>query len=233
VQFDQEYGIRWLYLNPHGVPCFNSALLAELYEHDRGIALSEGNIRDGNRLHSVQYYVAASKRVNVFNWGGDLGLFLELLGAGNHEALMRYATLCVEIIYLRVINYNSALITLSLVEGEAFGGGFEAVLSSNVIIAEQRARMGLPESRFNLFPGMGAYSLLARRVGTKVAEEMIMTGRIYSASELARMGIVDILVQDGTGELAVNNYVESNQHHRNAIQAILRSSIPILSLTQN
>jgi DSF synthase len=110
--------------------------------------------------------------------------------------------------------------TLSLVQGEALGGGFETALASNVIIAERRSRMGLPEILFNLFPGMGAYSLLSRRVGMKRAEEMIFSGRIYTAAELHEMGVVDVLVEDGTGETAVYDYIRRNERHRNGMQAL-------------
>jgi len=47
------------------------------------------------------------------------------------------------------------LTTISLAQGDALGGGFEAALSCSVIIAERRARFGFPEVMFNLFPGMG------------------------------------------------------------------------------
>ena len=60
--------------------------------------------------------------------------------------------------------------------------------------------MGLPEILFNLFPGMGAYSLLARRLGMKKAEEMILSGKIFEARELHEMGVVDMIVPSGEGE---------------------------------
>jgi DSF synthase len=80
--------------------------------------------------------------------------------------------------------------------------------------------MGLPEILFNLFPGMGAYSLLGRRVGMKRAEEMMFSGRIYTAAELHEMGIVDILVEDGAGEAAVHDYIRRNARRRNGMQAM-------------
>jgi DSF synthase len=68
---------------------------------------------------------------------------------------------------------------------------------------------------------MGAYSLLARRVGPRVAEEMILSGRVYTAAKLHEMGIVDVLAEDGAGEAAVYDYVRSNQRRRNGLQAML------------
>jgi DSF synthase len=80
--------------------------------------------------------------------------------------------------------------------------------------------MGLPEILFNLFPGAGAYSLLSRRVGIRRAEEMIFSGRIYTAAELHEMGVVDVVVEDGMGEMEVYNYIRSNDRRRNGMQAV-------------
>jgi DSF synthase len=55
---------------------------------------------------------------------------------------------------------------------------------------------------------MGAYSLIARRIGSAQAERMIFSGRIYSAEELYGLGLVDVLADDGKGEDAVYEYVE-------------------------
>jgi DSF synthase len=83
--------------------------------------------------------------------------------------------------------------------------------------------MGLPEILFNLFPGMGAYSLLGRRVGMKRAEEMILSGRVYRAPELHDMGLIDVLAEDGRGEQAVYEFVRRNDKKRNGMQAVFRA----------
>ncbi len=220
VRFDPEQAVAWTFLNPSGVPCFNPGILEELRAHDNAIEASGGRLLYKGDLRQIRYYVAASKIENVFNLGGDLALFVQLVKSQDRDALMRYAKLCIENMHARTRNYNSPLITISLVEGEALGGGFETVLSSNVIIAERRARMGMPEILFNLFPGMGAYSLLGRRLGMKRAEDMIFSGRIYTAEELHEMGVVDLLVEDGTGETAVREYIRRNERHRNGMQAV-------------
>jgi len=220
VSFDPEHAVAWTYLNPSGVPCFNLGMLNELRAHDATIEASGGRLLHKGELRQIRYYVAASKIENVFNLGGDLALFVQLVKSQDHDALMHYAKLCIDNMYSRICNYNSPLITISLVQGEALGGGFETALSSNVIIAERRARMGMPEILFNLFPGMGAYSLLGRRLGMRRAEKMILSGRIHTAEELYEMGVVDVLVEDGTGETAVREYIRRNERHRNGMQAV-------------
>lgn len=219
VQFDPTYGVAWTFMSPQGVPCFSLDLLNELRAHDAALEASGGRLLHNGELHQVRYYVAASKVENVFNLGGDLALFVQLVKAQDRDSLAHYAKLCIDNMYPRICSYNSPLTTISLVQGEALGGGFEIALSSHVIIAERRSRMGMPEILFNLFPGMGAYSLLARRVGMKQAEQMILSGRVYTAEELFQLGVVDEVAEDGAGETAVRDYVRRNEKRRNGVQA--------------
>jgi len=67
----------------------------------------------------------------------------------------------------------------------------------NVLIAEDHAQMGVPEIRFNLFPGMGAYSFIARKVGVKTAQEMLQKGEVYSAREMYNLKIDDLKARKG------------------------------------
>ena len=83
--------------------------------------------------------------------------------------------------------------------------------------------MGLPEILFNLFPGMGACSLLARRIGLRAAEELILSGKILTAAELHKLGVVDVVATDGQGETAVRNWIARNARRRNGMQAVLRA----------
>lgn len=222
VEFDPDQSVAWTYMKPVGTPCFNIGLLRELRAHDEAVQGCGGIVLDGAELRQIHYYVVASRIDGIFNLGGDLALFAQLVKLQDREALLRYAKLCIENMYARICSYGAPMTTISLVQGEALGGGFETALSSNVIIAERRARMGLPEILFNLFPGMGAYSLLARRVGVKRAEEIVLSGRIYSAEELLAMGVVDIVAEDGAGHRAVHDFIRANEKRRNGMQAVFQ-----------
>ena len=105
-------------------------------------------------------------------------------------------------------------------QGDALGGGFETALSSDILIAEQGTKMGFPEILFNLFPGMGAYALLSRKLDAKRAERIILSGKLYSAEELYDMGLVDVLVAPNAGEAAVQEYVKREERARNGYQAL-------------
>jgi len=157
------------------------------------------------------YFVLGSREPGVFNLGGDLKLFSQLIRQQDRKELQRYAYACVDIAYANHVGYKQNVITIALVQGDALGGGFEAALSCDIIIAENQAKFALPEILFNLFPGMGAYSFLSRRVGAVKAEEIILSGRVYSATEMRDLGIVDILVEKGAGERAVRAHIERNR----------------------
>jgi DSF synthase len=220
TRFDPEFGIAWSYMNPTGAPCFNFGMLEELRAHEGAIEASGGRLLYHGDVHQVHYIVIASKVDDVFSLGGNLTKIVPLIQARDRDTLMKYAKLCIDNMHSRICSYHGPITTISLVQGEALGGGFETALASNVIIAEKRARMGLPEILFNLFPGMGAYSLLSRRVGMKRAEEMISSGQIYTAAQLHEMGVVDVVVEDGTGENALYDYVRRNERRRNGMQAM-------------
>ena len=77
------------------------------------------------------------------------------------EATLRaYAYRCIDILYDNYRGLDLPIMTVALVQGDAIGGGFEAMLTNDVVIAERDAKFGLPEILFNLFPGMGAHSFL-------------------------------------------------------------------------
>ena len=220
VEYNPEIRMLWNYLKPNGPSCFNLGLLDELRHHDLEFEKNGGQYLHNNQLYPVDYYVVASRIPHIFNLGGDLALFIMLIKSRDRDALLHYASLCIECIYHRACNYNSPAITISLVQGDALGGGFETALASNLIIAEQSARMGLPEIIFNLFPGMGAYSLLARRIGARAAEKMIASGNVFQAEELHEIGLVDMLVPDGEGEKALFDLARQQNKHRNGLRAM-------------
>ena len=133
---------------------------------------------------------------------------------------MQYGKLCIEGLYTRICGYNSSVITITMLQGDAFGGGLEFALSSNIIVAEKGSRLGFPEILFNLFPGMGAYTLLYRKVGMKITEELITSGNTYTAEDLAKMGVVDILVPQGEAEKYVFELMQKQKKHVNSSKSV-------------
>lgn len=219
VRYDAKQEAVWCYFNPRNRPCFSSVLLQESKEIQQSII--EYLTTSGKpEKHPIRFLILASQTPGVFNFGGDLNLFVELIKNHEREQLLEYAKNCIDICYLNAVSLNLPLTTISLVQGSALGGGFESALSGNVLIAEEHSEMGVPEIRFNLFPGMGAYSFLARKCGTYTAEKILRSGKIYNAVELHDMNAVDVLVESGGGHDAVDRYIKSHRRALNGMQAI-------------
>src|SRR5450631_1677896 len=219
TRFDPEFGVLWGLMDPKPRPTFNAQLLAELRGYVDSIIQPGGLIWHEGTEHAIRYAVIASKVSGVFNLGGDLTLFREAIGHHDREMLVQYGRKCIDNLFPWSRNCDLPLTTISLVQGDALGGGFECALSASVLVAEESARMGFPEILFNLFPGMGAYSFLQRKVGRRITEELITSGNTYTARELYDMGIVDVITPDGTGEAAVYSYVRRHARGGNGRRA--------------
>ena len=167
--------------------------------------------------------MAASAVPGVYNLGGDLNTFRQYIQTGNAAKLREYAYACTDMGYECHRHFNKDITTIALIQGDALGGGFEAALSCNVIIAEEHAKIGFPEILFNLFPGMGAYSYISRRANTTIADRMISTGRMFSATELYDMGVIDMVVPTGEGTSATIDYIKSHRKNRNGRMAMQKA----------
>ena len=230
LAFDDQDKILWCFMNPPGRPSVTLQLARDSRTLQRSIQQLFRE-QPSEAAAPVRYMVWSSKRPGIFNLGGDLRLFADLIRERDRERLLGYATACIDVVYANAVNLDLPLITVSLVRGDALGGGFEAAVSSNLVIAERSAKFGLPEMLFNLFPGMGAYSLIARRIGSAQAERMILSGRIYGAEELYELGLVDVLADDGKGEDAVYEYVDQYGRRHSAHCAVYKVRKRVNQLT--
>lgn len=209
VKIDRDASNRaaWVELNYIGRPCFSTEVLADIRAAQyviRQIARAGYEQRSSDRL---LFQVLTSSDARTFSLGGDLTYFIELIETGDRESLLAYAKTCIDIQFASLTHYDIPFTTIALVQGEALGGGFEAALSNNVLIAEESARFGFPEINFGLFPGMGAISLLTRKIAPALARRLIMDRRVHTAEELYDMGVIDGLAPDGEGRAAVLNYM--------------------------
>lgn len=218
THYDAKYKIGWFLMDAAPRPCFTPTLLNELSDYLANIKIEMGQTNN----EKYDYLVVGSNVEGVFNLGGDLELFRSLIDKRDRDALLAYAIHCIDILYDNIRHFGIDLTTVSLIQGDALGGGFESALSSNLIIAERGTKMGLPEVLFNLFPGMGAYSLLSRRIGAKAAENMILSGKLYTAEEMFEMGVVDILAEKGEGELALYQYIKAANKSPNTYKAMAK-----------
>ena len=220
-QYDAERQTMWWYMNPKPRPCFSDELLTDLGKFQQILATRcDAKVTAEEEL--VRYIILGSKTPDVFSLGGDLALFAELIGKGDRDALYSYAVKSINVLYRHAINYDRPVTTIGLLEGDAIGAGLETALACDIIIAEKQTKMGFPEILFNLFPGMGAYSFLARRLDPARVEKMILTGNIFTAEEMYEMGVIDVLAEPGEGHDAVREYIKKNDRSQNARQALYK-----------
>ena len=122
---------------------------------------------------------------------------------------------------------------IAAVHGYALGGGCELALSCDLIVADETAEFGLPETTVGLVPGGGGTQLALRRLGPGPAADLVLTGRRVGAAEAARLGLADRVVPPGTAgeharELAGRIAANSPVAVRNAKRALRQGAgIPL------
>jgi enoyl-CoA hydratase/carnithine racemase len=113
---------------------------------------------------------------------------------GGHRAFDRLARLRVPLI--------------AVLNGHALGGGLELAATADIRIAEEQARLGLPETSLGMVPGWSGTQRLVHRFGARAVRRLALAGAIVEAPEAERLGLVDEVVPQGKGlaraeELAV------------------------------
>jgi DSF synthase len=201
-----------------GIPCITRDLLEEM---ERGSYALERAFAPHANDHGLDFLVIRSLHSKAFSVGGDFALFIDLIDRQNRDGLTDYANAAIAAQFRNYTGHGiRGVTTIALLEGDALGGGLECALSCDIVVAESHVRAGFPEVLFNMFPGMGGMSFLVRRAGQRVANEMVRSGRLYSAQELLEFGVVDELTQAGGGLDAVRRIVGRSQPQRLAQAAI-------------
>lgn len=215
VHYSEAEQALWTYMRPAGRPSFTPPMLADFANWQRLIGAHFGPDRV-----PLKYLVLGSRAPGVFCFGGDLELFANFIRQANRDALAAYGYRCVEILHRNINALDLPIVTIGMVQGQALGGGFEALLSFDYIIAERGSTFGLPEVMFGLFPGMGAHAILSRKLGQAMADRIIMGNEIYSAEAMFELGIVHQLAEPGEGEAAVRDFIaKTSRRHAGMVGA--------------
>jgi DSF synthase len=205
LKYDAETQSVWMYYKAEAPPFYSFQTLldmADVRESLRAL-FSAPEIR----RFPIRYFAMASRKPGVFNLGGDLAMFAQSIRDQDHATLSAYAHACIDVVHGMAIAFDLPIVSLSVISGQALGGGLEAALANDYLLAEENARIGVPEIAFNTFPGMGAVSLLSRRLGAAKAEEVIGSGHVYSGRDMYDLGVVDILAPAGEAERATRDWM--------------------------
>lgn len=227
--------VYWCHMHADAVPgqrsCFSRQLVDDILDYQRSLG---GRLRSRAPANDSVPHIVLASDGDAFNLGGDLELFCQLIRASDRQGLLDYARQCVRGVHAFHDGLGTGAHSIALVQGDALGGGFEAALSCHTIVAEEGALMGLPEVLFDLFPGMGAYSFLCKRIPPHQAEKLMLEGNVYTSEEMYQRGLVDVLVPRGQGVAAVEDVIRANRRipHARAAMHQVRAFTQSVSLEE-
>lgn len=124
----------------------------------------------------------------AFVAGADIGFFLKCIKndrLNDNYTFTKYG----QDVLMRID--ESKKLVIAKVGGIALGGGLELALSTDVIVATPKARMGFPETGIGIYPGLGGTQRTSRFIGKELAKYLMFTGRLVSAEEALSIGLVD------------------------------------------
>jgi enoyl-CoA hydratase/carnithine racemase len=90
-------------------------------------------------------------------------------------------------------------LTIGVIHGACFGGGFELALTMDLLIAEPTARFCFPELRLGIIPGFGGIPRLKRDLANGVVRDLLLTGRSINAKKAQAVGLVSQVVAEREG----------------------------------
>ena len=224
ARFDKERRALWMVMHAHPRPTFNLDLLDEVLRLGRLVRESD---------LQVDFWVTASSSAGMFNAGGDLPLFARSIRDGDRATIRSYARACIDVLWEFITGFGVGALTVALVDGDALGGGYECALAHNFLVAEDGVNLAFPEMRFNHFPGMGAYSLIARRAGIPTAEALLVHGERQPVQWHADRGLIDTVAEPGSGYAAAVTLLDRFQPRLNSVKALVRTRNRVLSVTRS
>lgn len=222
--YEEDRNVMWAMLHAHPRPCFSPQLITDFENVVRAA-------RDSGL--PIDFWVTGSTVPGLYNMGGDLSYFAQHIRAGERAKLKAYARACIDILYEAMNGFGVGAISIAMIEGTALGGGFEAALAHEFVLAQKGAKLGFPEIAFNLYPGMGAYSLVARKAHMRLAEQLISSGEAFNAEWHHEKGLVDSVFEPGDAFVATRTFIDGLRPKLNGIRAMLRTRRRVLPITKS
>src|SRR5437867_515918 len=160
-----------------GANIFDAATLDELNEH---LDFVENDA-------SLRGLIIASAKKSIFIAGADLKTLLQQAQSGEMREFIAKG----QRIFDRLADLK--IPTVVAIHGASAGGGYEVTLACDYRIAsdDPATRIGLPETTLGLIPAWGGCTRLPRLIGAGKAAEVILKGKLYSAPEALKLGLVD------------------------------------------
>src|SRR5437762_874785 len=136
---------------------------------------------------SLRGLIIASAKKSIFVAGADLKTLLQSAKTGEMRGFIERG----QRVFTRLADLR--IPTAAAIHGASAGGGYEVALACNYRVAsdDPATRIGLPETSLGLLPAWGGCTRLPRLIGAEKAAEVILKGKLYSAQEALKVGLVD------------------------------------------
>ena len=175
-------GVLLVTLNrPEAANAFNTQMAKDLVDLFESLALDAR----GNRV-----IVLTGSGDRVFCAGGDLK---------ERNDMTDEAWQAQHLVYERMVRAILGCPTpvIGAINGAAYGGGCELTAALDFVYASENAKFAQTEVKLGIIPGAGGTQTLARAVGERRAKELILSGKVFTAQEAHRWGLVNaVLPQD-------------------------------------
>lgn len=137
----------------------------------------------------------------VFSAGADVKLFIKNLENQTLQNIYDHTQIAHKV--LNKITRSQKPV-IAMIDGIAFGGGFELALSCHFIAATKRSKIMFPETSLGIFPGFGGTQKLPERTGINIAKYLILTGTQLSAQQALEYNVIDRVINNSVG---INNFI--------------------------
>ena len=174
---------------PEAANAFNTVMAHELTELFEALSLT---------LQDCRALILTGTGPKAFCAGGDLK---------ERHGMSDAAWGAQHLVYERMVRavMGCPVPVIAAVNGAAYGGGCELAAMADFTYAANTARFAQTEVKLGIIPGAGGTQNLARAVGERRAKELILTGRVFSADEACRWGLVlDVVVPDALQDHALD-----------------------------
>jgi enoyl-CoA hydratase len=120
---------------------------------------------------------------------------------------------------LKTRTYSKPIV--AAVNGDCAGGGVELLLATDIRLAAEHARFGLPEVKWSIYPFGGATVKLVQQIGYVHAMDLLLTGRLVTAEFAASIGLINrVLPGADVVPTAVKTAIEIAANSPSAVQAV-------------
>lgn len=164
-------------------------------------------LNDADEDDDVRTIIVTGAGDNAFCAGGDLGSMIPAITSGEFPLGRGIAEAPDKDMMLKHNLIRTPII--AAVNGIAVAGGTEFLQATDIRVAEEHAEFGLPEVSWGLAPAGGSHTRLPRQIPYARAMEVLLTGDRIDADEAYQMGLVNKVVERGSGLEAAEEYADS------------------------